>query len=87
LGSLPSAILWTWPCYVNWFCSITFIIVSSSPICRLIVTFLILSYLILLCTILTVFSLIHNIDVCKSIHNFMVLNINKARIISFSSHL
>jgi len=26
-------------------------------------------------------------DVCKSIHNFMELNINKARISSFSSHL
>ena len=39
LGKLPSAILWTWPYHVSWFCSISFIIVSSSPICCLIVTF------------------------------------------------
>jgi hypothetical protein len=26
LGSLPSAILWTWPLYVSWFCSISLII-------------------------------------------------------------
>ena len=45
LGSLYSAILWTWPYHVSWFCSISFIIVSSSPICCLIVTFLILSFL------------------------------------------
>jgi len=45
LGSLPSAILWTWPYHVSRFCSISFIIVSSSPICCLIVTFLILSFL------------------------------------------
>jgi len=46
LGNLPSAILWTWPYHVSWFCSISFTIVSSSPIffC-LIVTFLILSFL------------------------------------------
>ena len=37
LDNLPSAILWTWPYYVSWFCSISFIIVSSSPICCLIV--------------------------------------------------
>jgi len=42
LGNLPSAILWTWPYHASWFCSISFIIVSSSPICFLIVTFLIL---------------------------------------------
>jgi hypothetical protein len=36
LGNLPSAILWTWPYHVSWFCSISFIIVSSSPICCLI---------------------------------------------------
>ena len=41
LGNLPSAILWTWPYHVSWFCSISFIIVSSNPICCLIVTFLI----------------------------------------------
>jgi len=35
LGNLPSAILWTWPYHVRWFCSISFIIVSSSPICYL----------------------------------------------------
>ena len=35
----------TWPYHVSWFCSISFIIVSSSPICCLIVTFLILSFL------------------------------------------
>jgi len=45
LGNLPSAILWTWPYYVSWFCSISFIIVSSNPMCCLIVTFLILSFL------------------------------------------
>ena len=45
LGDLPSAILWTWPCHVSWFCSISFIIVSSSAICCLIATFLILSFL------------------------------------------
>ena len=45
LGNLPSAILWTWPYHVSWFCSVSFIIVSSSPICCLIVTFLILSFL------------------------------------------
>ena len=45
LGSLSSAILWTWPYHVSWFCSISFITVSSSPICYLIVTFLILSFL------------------------------------------
>ena len=45
LGNLPSAILWTWPYHVSWFCSISFIIVSSSPICCRIVTFLILSFL------------------------------------------
>ena len=35
LGNLPSTILWTWPYHVSWFCSISFTIVSSSPICRL----------------------------------------------------
>ena len=45
LGSLPSAILWTWPYHLSWFCSISFIIVSSNPIFCLIVTFLILSFL------------------------------------------
>ena len=45
LGNLPSGILWTWPYYVSWLCSISFIIVSSNPICCLIVTFLILSFL------------------------------------------
>ena len=45
LGIFSSAILWTWPYHVSWFCSIYFIIVSSSPICCLIVTFLILSFL------------------------------------------
>jgi len=34
LGSLSSAILWTWPYHVSWFCSISFIIVSSSPIIK-----------------------------------------------------
>jgi hypothetical protein len=29
---------------VSWFCSISYIIVSSSPVCCLIVTFLILSF-------------------------------------------
>ena len=37
LGNLPSAILWTWPYHVSWCCSISFIIVSSSLICCLIV--------------------------------------------------
>jgi len=45
LGNLPSAILWTWPYHVSWFCLISLIIVSSSPISCLIVTSLILSYL------------------------------------------
>jgi hypothetical protein len=45
LGNLPSTILWTWPYHVSWFCSISFTIVSPSPICCLIVTFLILSFL------------------------------------------
>jgi hypothetical protein len=45
LGNLPSTILWTWPCHVSWFCSISYIPVSSSPICCLIITFLILSFL------------------------------------------
>ena len=41
LGSLSSAILWTWPCHVRCFCSVSFIIVSSSPICCLIVILLV----------------------------------------------
>ena len=45
LGNLPTAIRWIWPYHVSWFCSISFIIVSSSPICCLIVLFLILSFL------------------------------------------
>ena len=45
LGSLSSAILWTWPYHVSWLCSVSFIIVSPSPICCLIFTFLILSFL------------------------------------------
>ena len=45
LGNLPSAVLWTWPYRVSWFFSISFIIGSSNPICCLIVTFLILSFL------------------------------------------
>ena len=45
LGNLLSAILWTWPYHVSWFCSISFIIVSSNPICCIIVTFRILSFL------------------------------------------
>ena len=45
LGNLPSAILWTWPYHVSWFRSISFIIVSSNPICYLIVTFLIVCFL------------------------------------------
>ena len=38
LGNLPSAIVWTWPYHVSWFCSIFFIIGYSNPICCLIVT-------------------------------------------------
>jgi hypothetical protein len=45
LGNLLSAILWSWPYHVSWFCSISFIIVSSNPICCLIVTFLVLYFL------------------------------------------
>jgi hypothetical protein len=45
LGNLPSAILWTWLYHVSWFCSVSFIIVSFSLICCLIVTFIILSFL------------------------------------------
>jgi hypothetical protein len=48
LGNLPSAILWTWPYHVSWFCSVSFMIISSSLICCLIVTFLILSFLYIL---------------------------------------
>ena len=44
-GSLSSVILWTWLYHVSWFCSIYFIIVSSSPICCLIVMFLVMSFL------------------------------------------
>jgi len=43
LGSLSSAILWTWPQHVSWFCSISFIIVSSSP--NIFIRFLINSFL------------------------------------------
>ena len=45
LGNLPSAILWTRPCHVSLFCSISFIIVSSNQICCLIVSFLLFSFL------------------------------------------
>ena len=45
LGNLPSAIRLTWPYHVSWFCSVSFIIGSSNPICCLIVTFLTLSFL------------------------------------------
>jgi hypothetical protein len=48
LCNLLSAILWTWPYHVSWFCSISFMIVSSSPICCFIVTFLILSFIYIL---------------------------------------
>ena len=37
---LPSAIPWTWPYHVSWFCSISFINASSNPIYCLIFTFL-----------------------------------------------
>ena len=47
--------LWTWPYHVSWFCSVSFIIVSSSPICCLIVTFLILSFLYILEDLLRAF--------------------------------
>ena len=30
LGNLPSAILWTWPYHVSWFCSISFIIAKKT---------------------------------------------------------
>ena len=43
--NLPSAILWTWPYNVSWFCSISFIIGSFNSIFCLIVTFLILPFL------------------------------------------
>ena len=35
LGNLPPTILWTWPYHVSWFRSVSFTIVSSSPICCL----------------------------------------------------
>jgi len=54
LSNLPSTILWTWLYHVSWFCSISFIIVSYSPICCLIVTFLILSFLDILVDLLRV---------------------------------
>jgi len=66
LGNLPSAILWTWPYHVSWFCTIYFIIVSSSPICCLIVTFLILPFL----DILEELSSIPNINSCQEIKIF-----------------
>jgi hypothetical protein len=44
LGKLPSTILCTWPYHVSCFCSIPFTIVSSGPICCLIVTVLILYF-------------------------------------------
>jgi hypothetical protein len=44
LGNLSSAIVWIWPYHVSWFFSVFFVTVSSTPICRLIVTFLILSF-------------------------------------------
>ena len=59
LGNLPSAILWTWPYYVSWFCSIPFIIDSSNPMCCLIVTFLILSFLDILEDLLRIRGYIH----------------------------
>ena len=37
MGNLSSAILFTWPYHVSWFCSISFIIGSSKPICCLII--------------------------------------------------
>ena len=46
LGNLPSAILWTWPYHVSWFCSVSFIIGSSNSICCLIVTFPVLTFLL-----------------------------------------
>ena len=48
LGNLPSVIHWTWPYHVSWFCSIYFIIGCSNPICCLIVTFMIHSFLYIL---------------------------------------
>ena len=45
LGSHSSVILWTWPCHMTCFCSISFIIVSSSQMCCLVIIFLILSFL------------------------------------------
>jgi len=55
LGNFPSTILWTWPYHVTWFCSISFTVVSSSPICCLTVTFLILSFLHILEELLRAF--------------------------------
>ena len=55
LGNLPSAILWIWPYHVRWFYSISLVIVSSSPICCLIVTFLIPSFLDILEDLLRAF--------------------------------
>ena len=83
LGNLPSAIRWTWPYHVSWFCSISFIIGSSNPICCLIVAFLILSFLDILedllrasisaaSTRLLLFSVsLHTSDQenCKLLHN------------------
>ena len=64
LGNLLSAILWTWPYHVSWFCSISFIIGSSNPICCLIVTFLILSFLDILEDLLRA-----SISVASQYHN------------------
>jgi hypothetical protein len=45
LDNLASTILLTWPYHVSWFFPLSFIIVSSSPICCLIVTFQIVYFL------------------------------------------
>ena len=70
LGSLSSAILWTWPYHESWFFSISFIILSSSPICCLIVTFLILSFLDILEDLLRAsISVANTIFKCNMIFN------------------
>jgi len=59
LGNLPSVILWTWPYRVSLFCSISFVIGSSNPICCIIVTFLILSILGHILFYLLLLSILH----------------------------
>ena len=61
LGNLPSAILWTRPYHLSWFCSVSFIIVSSNPICCLTVIFLIIYFLDILEELLRAFISVYSV--------------------------